>query len=29
VIAQLHRNERGAPANPLAVLLEGEWEDFG
>lgn len=29
VIAQLHRNERGVPANPLSVLLEGEWEDLG
>lgn len=29
VIAQLHRNERGVPKNPLSVLLEGEWEDHG
>ncbi len=29
VIAQLHRNERGVPANPLSVLLDGEWEDYG
>lgn len=27
VVAQLHRNERGAPANPTALLLEGEWRD--
>ncbi|MDF3055804.1 MAG: LacI family transcriptional regulator [Rariglobus sp.] len=25
VVAQLHRNERGAPAHPTTLLLEGEW----
>lgn len=25
VIAQLHRNERGVPAHPTSLLLEGEW----
>jgi LacI family transcriptional regulator len=27
VVAQLHRNERGAPAHPTTLLLEGEWKD--
>ena len=25
VVAQLHRNERGVPAHPVTLLLEGEW----
>ncbi|MFH1499804.1 MAG: hypothetical protein ABII82_18485 [Verrucomicrobiota bacterium] len=25
VVAQLHRNERGVPSHPTALLLEGEW----
>jgi LacI family transcriptional regulator len=25
VVAQLHRNERGVPAHPTTLLLEGEW----
>jgi DNA-binding LacI/PurR family transcriptional regulator len=25
VVAQIHRNERGIPASPKAMLLEGEW----
>ncbi|MET0262585.1 MAG: hypothetical protein ABW223_06790, partial [Rariglobus sp.] len=25
VVAQLHRNERGVPAQPTTLLLEGEW----
>jgi LacI family transcriptional regulator len=27
VVAQLHRNERGVPANPLTQLLEGVWRE--
>ena len=27
VLAQLHRNERGVPEHPLAVLMEGEWRE--
>ncbi len=27
VVAQLHRNERGVPAHPTTLLLEGEWRD--
>lgn len=27
VVAQLHRNERGVPANPTTLLLEGEWRE--
>lgn len=27
VMAQLHRNERGVPAHPTALLLEGEWRE--
>lgn len=27
VMAQLHRNERGVPAHPSALLLEGEWRE--
>lgn len=27
VIAQLHRNERGVPAHPTTLLLEGEWKE--
>lgn len=28
VMAQLHRNERGIPSHPTAVLLEGEWNEL-
>jgi LacI family transcriptional regulator len=27
VVGQLHRNERGVPANPQIVLIEGRWVD--
>jgi LacI family transcriptional regulator len=27
VVAQLHRNERGVPAHPTTLLLEGEWKE--
>ncbi len=27
VVAQLHRNERGVPAHPTTLLLEGEWRE--
>ncbi|HEY9250379.1 MAG TPA: LacI family DNA-binding transcriptional regulator [Rariglobus sp.] len=27
VTAQLHRNERGVPAHPTTLLLEGEWRE--
>ena len=27
VVAQLHRNERGVPAHPTTMLLEGEWRE--
>ncbi|MEO7700051.1 MAG: LacI family DNA-binding transcriptional regulator [Opitutus sp.] len=27
VIAQLHRNERGLPANPTTLLLDGTWRE--
>lgn len=27
VVAQLHRNERGVPALPTTLLLEGEWRE--
>jgi LacI family transcriptional regulator len=27
VVAQLHRNERGVPAYPTTMLLEGEWRE--
>lgn len=29
IVAQLHRNERGTPAHPTTVLLEGEWFELG
>ena len=29
VVAQLHRNERGVPAHPTTLLLEGEWRERG
>ena len=29
VVAQLHRNERGVPAHPTTLLLEGEWRECG
>ena len=27
VVAQLHRNERGIPANPTSLLLDGIWQE--
>ena len=27
VLAQMHRNERGVPAHPTSLLLEGEWRE--
>lgn len=27
VVAQMHRNERGVPAHPTSLLLEGEWRE--
>jgi hypothetical protein len=27
MVAQLHRNERGVPAHPPTLLLEGEWRE--
>lgn len=27
VVAQLHRNERGVPAHPTSLLLDGTWRD--
>jgi LacI family transcriptional regulator len=27
VIAQLHRNERGIPASPTTLLLDGTWRE--
>lgn len=28
VVAELHRNERGVPKHPAALLLEGTWEEL-
>ncbi len=29
VVAQLHRNERGIPERPKAILFEGDWKEGG
>lgn len=29
LVAQLHRNERGLPANPTVTMVEGQWRDRG
>jgi hypothetical protein len=29
VVAQIHRNERGLPDDPMVALIEGRWEERG